>query len=265
MVPGSVGFQCPECVARGARETRQFQLPYGGERSNDPKRTTFVLIAINVLVWLALLVTGGSASPLLSYLALIPEGYCVLPGGEYIHPDPAYCASAGVPWAGITSMPWQAITSGFTHVQAFHIASNMFVLYMLGPIIEQILGRARFLAIYFVALLGGSALAVLFSDFGDSHIGASGAIYGLLGATALIAFKHKGDFRRMMTWIGVGLVLSFVNISISWQGHLGGLLFGLAATAAIIYLPRAKRNLQWPLLGSLAVLAVVLLVVGVLL
>ena len=191
MVPGSVGFQCPECVARGARETRQFQLPYGGERSNDPKRTTFVLIAINVLVWLALLVTGGSASPLLSYLALIPEGYCVLPGGEYIHPDPAYCASAGVPWAGITSMPWQAITSGFTHVQAFHIASNMFVLYMLGPIIEQILGRARFLAIYFVALLGGCALAVLFSGFGDSHIGASGAIYGLLGvAMPVFGIRH---------------------------------------------------------------------------
>lgn len=253
MVPGAVGFQCPECVARGHRETRQLQLPYGGSRVGNPRATSGGLIAVNLVVFVAVLLTGGAFGALYNLLALVPEGLCPV-GDRILLTDAAGCAAEGYSWVpGVaTGAPWQVITAGFTHATPWHVLFNMLVAWLLGPTIEQVFGRARYLAVYGVALLGGSAGVMLLSPEYSSSVGASGAIYGLMGALLLIAVKHRGDVRGILFWLGLNIVLSFTWSGVSWEGHLGG-LFGGAATAAILmYLPKAHRGLQWPLVGALA-------------
>ena len=98
---------------------------------------------------------------------------------------------------------------------------------------EAILGRARFLAIYFTAMIGGSAAVMWLSDSFVPVVGASGAIYGLLGALLLLAIRHKGDVRNILIWLAINVVFSFSVGNISWQGHLGGFVAGAAATAVI--------------------------------
>ena len=93
---------------------------------------------------------------------------------------------------------------------------------------------------------------MLFSHPAGATLGASGAIYGLLGAVLMLALKHKGDVRGILTWIVLNVLVSFMWANVSWQGHLGGLLGGVLATAAVIYLPKQYRRFQWPLLGLIA-------------
>lgn len=262
MQPGSVGFQCPECVATGRRQTRRVQLRYGGEPVANQRVTSMSLIGVNVAVWVAVLLTGGAFGLVYNLLALLPQGMCPV-GDRILLVGPIACTAAGAEWVpGVaTGAPWQILTSGFTHSAVWHIGFNMLVLWMLGPAIEQVLGRSRYLAVYFIALLGGSAGVMLFSPGYSSTAGASGAIYGLIGALLLIAIKHKGDVRGILFWLGLNVVLSFTWAGISWQGHIGGLIGGAAATALIIYLPRERRSLQWPLLGLLAAGVVSVIVV----
>lgn len=262
MIPGAVGFQCPECVARGHRETRQLLLPYGGTRVADPRATSIGLIVANVAVFVGVLLTGGSFGTLFNLLALTPQGRCPV-GNQILLTDAAGCLAEGHSWqAGVaTGAPWQVITSGFTHASPLHILFNMLVLWLLGPTIEQVFGRARYLAVYLVALLGGSAAVMLLSPPFLSTIGASGAIYGLMGALLLLAIKHKGDVKGILFWLGINVVLSFTWSGISWEGHLGGLLGGAAAAAVIMYLPKERRAVwQWPLVGLLAAVFVGIIV-----
>lgn len=245
MNPASVGFQCPECVREGNRSTRQHLTPYGGRRVADPRLTSFVLIALNAAVFLAIQATGRGRSRLVDYLALLPDsalsrGRDGLPVVVQGVADGAY---------------WQLLTSGFTHVQLLHIGFNMLALYVLGPTLESVLGRARFLAVYGASLLGGSAAVMLFSAPNVTTLGASGAIFGLMGALAVLSLKVRGQAQQILLWIGINLVITFTIPGISWQGHLGGLVVGAALGAAMVYAPRRRRALvQWS-----AVVAVVLL------
>lgn len=282
MIPGPVGFQCPECVRAGVKNMRQAELPYGGKRSGDPRITSIVLIAINVLVWVGIMFTGGWNGWLAKAIALIPVGMCASgDGGFYPNMDAATCKSglyfmdggpmpdlSGMHWVpGVaTGAWWQLITSAFAHVEVWHIGFNMLALWMLGPLIEKLLGRARFLAIYVIAALAGSGVAVLFSATWGMTLGASGAIFGLMGAVLLIAIKHQGNVRSILIWLGLNAAITVTNLGqISWEGHLGGFLGGLAATAAIIHLPKDKRSWQWPLLIVLGVGSVALSVATALL
>lgn len=261
MVPGSVGFQCPECVARGMRETRQHELPHGGTRSRNPRGTSIALIVINAVVWVAILLTGRYTSRIYDLFALTPQGQCVGSDNLIYDATEALCRTAGMTWVdGVASGSlWQVVTSGFTHVGVTHILFNMLVLWMLGPNIEQILGRVRFLAVYLVAMLGGSAGVMLFSEPYSSTVGASGAIYGLMGALLVLAVRYKGDVRNILIWLGINVAISFTFPSVSWQGHLGGLLGGVAVAAILAYLPKERRGLQWPLIGAVALVFVVLI------
>lgn len=262
MVPGSVGFQCPECVSRGMKETRQNELPHGGTRSADPRGTSIVLIGINLAVWVAILLTGWSNSRLGNLLALTPAGVCAS-ADEYIPgATAATCTVPGFEWTdGVASGAfWQVVTSGFAHVGITHIGFNMLVLWMLGPTMEQRLGRARYLAVYLVALLGGSAAVMLFSDPETSTLGASGAIYGLMGALVVLAVRYKGNVQQILIWLGINVAISFTFPGISWQGHFGGLLGGALVAAILVYLPKDKRSLQWPLVGLVAALFIGLIV-----
>ena len=257
MRPASVGFQCPECVAEGAKTTRSGRTAYGGLRPTDASKTSMVLIALNAAVWIAILVTGGNGSELLNYLVLRPEAYCLLGDGGYDVTRAVCDANGGTYVAGVSDGAyWQLVTSMFTHVQLWHIGFNMLALYTLGPQLEAAVGRSRFLALYFLSGLAGSAL-VFWGDRGA--LGASGAIFGLMGALLILAIKVRGDVRGVLTWIGINFVITafFIN-TISWEGHLGGFLGGLAVGAALIYAPRGPRRTLVQAGGMAAVALVIL-------
>ena len=258
MRPAAVGFQCPECVKEGAQTTRSGRTAYGGLRPTDASLTSMVLIALNVGVWIAILATGGNDSRLLDYLVLRPEALCLAQGGAF-DVTQAVCEANGGTWVpGVSDGAyWQLVTAMFTHVQLWHIGFNMLALYALGPQLELVVGRARFLALYFLSGLAGSAL-VYWGDRGA--LGASGAIFGLMGALLVVALKVHGDVRGILTWIGINFVITFVFVNaISWEGHLGGFIGGTAIGAVLVYAPRGPRRTAFQVAGLTAIAAVIVL------
>ena len=253
MRSAAVGFQCPSCVKEGSRSTRQGLTPYGGKRVGDPRLTSFVLIGVNVLVWLAITATGGNGSRLVDLLALLPDSAArQLENGQVV-------VVRGVDdgaW-------WQLVTSMFTHVAPIHLGFNMLALYFLGPMLEAVLGRARFVALYLVSGLVGSAAVMLLSNPHGQTVGASGAIFGLMGALAVVATKVGGQLQPILLWLGLNLVFTFTVPGISWQGHLGGLIGGAVLGAAMVYAPRRHRALvQWSAVAVVLVLTLALVGVG---
>jgi membrane associated rhomboid family serine protease len=246
MQPASVGFQCPSCVQEGSRTTRSGRTAYGGRRSDNPALTSQVLIAVNVAVWLLIVVTGWRASPLIDRLALLPQS--------------AFDPRTGQVITGVNDgAPWLLLTSMFAHVDLWHIGFNMLALYALGPGLEAAIGRTRFLLLYFVSGLAASATVMWLSAPTSQTLGASGAIFGLMGALIVVAVKVRGDVRSILTWVGINFLVTVVFASfISWQGHLGGFLTGLLVGGIIVYAPRERRTL-WQALGiaSVCVLATV--------
>ncbi len=264
MRDAAVGFQCPTCVSEGAKQTRSGRTAYGGLRSANPALTSIVLIATNVAVWLAILVTGASSSNGVDLLGLRPRGGC-LPGDGFIYD----LAQAACERTGATYLPgvsdgalWQLVTSQFLHVQVWHIAGNMLALWVLGPQLEAALGRVRFLALYLLSGLAGSVVVLWLSPEAQLTLGASGAIYGLFGAFAVIVHKVGGDLRSIGALLAVNLVITFAVPNISWQGHLGGLVGGVVIAAILVYSPRTRRTQVQALgLAGLAALLVVLIAV----
>jgi membrane associated rhomboid family serine protease len=252
MHSAAVGFQCPTCVKEGSRTTRQARTPYGGTRVADPRLTTFVLMGINALVWLAILATGGGRSRLIDVLALLPTS------AQRRLDDGSLTLVQGV----ADGAWWQLVTSQFAHVQALHIGFNMLALYFLGPMLENVLGRWRFLAVYLVSGMCGSAAVMLLSDQNSQTLGASGAIFGLMGALAVVALKVRGQVQSVLTWIVLNLVLTFTVGGISWEGHVGGLVGGAVLGAAMVYAPRERRAVvQWTVTGLVLATSVVLIAV----
>ncbi|WP_232677243.1 rhomboid family intramembrane serine protease [Nocardioides sp. R-C-SC26] len=255
------GFQCPDCVHTGHRETRTGRTTYGGTRSRDPRQTTIALIVVNAGVWLAVMLTGGASSRLVDLLALRPDGACDVGGGYLgLGVGRSECTAAGYTFLpGVADgAVWQLISSAFMHVQLWHVAGNMLMLFVLGPQLEQVLGRLRFLALYLVsALAGGAAVMLLSSEYGLT-LGASGAVYGMLGAFVILARKTGGDLRSVLGLVLLNVLLTFVVPNVSWQGHLGGFLGGVAVTAALVYAPRGSRRAFVQAAGIAAVTALAL-------
>jgi membrane associated rhomboid family serine protease len=270
MNSAAVGFQCPECVKEGARTTRAGRLRFGGMPTANPQLTTLILIATNALVWLLVRANGGDNGSLFGKLALLPQGRCALPGGRYYldaHTAAACATNGGHPhWIdGVTSGAWwQVLTSTFTHVDVLHIGFNMLALWFLGPIVEMMIGRIRYLAVYFVSAIAGSAAVMLFAGTATQTVGASGAIFGLMGALIVIGHKIGAQIQQIWMWLGLNLVITFTASGISWQGHLGGLIGGALAAAALVYAPRERRTpVQAAGLGGILVVSIVLILVRV--
>ena len=132
---------------------------------------------------------------------------------------------------------WYAVlSSGFLHFGPLHLLLNMHCLYALGVTAEQVLGRVRYSVVYFASLLGGSA-AVLVDNPHAISAGASGAIFGLMGAVLVLVLRLRMNPMSVLAVIVVNLVISVTIPGISLWAHLGGLIVGAAATAAIVYLP----------------------------
>ena len=235
LTPASVGFQCRACVA----EARAGQRPVrtvGGAKVGQRPVISLSLIGINLAFFLVTAVQARSAMNL-SFSRLYVQGSLI----------PAEVASGEY---------WRLVTAGFLHGSLIHIATNMISLYLLGMPLERMLGRGRFLTIYLLSLLGSSVSVMLFSAPFTPTIGASGAIYGLMGAL-VVTFKRFGfDLRQLLVVVALNVYITFQVPGISWQGHLGGLLVGAIVGAAMVYPPPAKRK-EW-LWGTTIVLLVVL-------
>lgn len=243
MTPAAVGFQCPECVAAGRAEAGVERARFGGRRSANPQLTTGVLIAINLAVWILIVATGGIASPWLTRLALKLGGYCLVE--PRLTEQVCDQVSPGSWSDGVFNGAWWLpLTSTFTHVEVLHIGFNMFALFVLGPQLEALVGRARFLTIYLLSGIGGSvAVLWLASPYGTT-VGASGSLFGLMAALLIVVYRLGGDARNILFWLGLNVVLTFSQSGISWQGHLGGFVVGALVTGVIAYAPRSWAGLS---------------------
>jgi membrane associated rhomboid family serine protease len=232
MTSTPVGMRCPEC----ARQRTKVQSGVAiGARGDEPI-ATYILLALNVIVFLAEVLGGGGAASV--------EG-----GGDLIG-DGGLCANAIDSAGGFCgNQPteggevFRIVTGAFMHAGPLHLLLNMFALYVLGTLIEPIIGTARFVGIYFAALLAGSLGALLMSNPNEVTVGASGAIFGLMAAAFVIA-RHRG-IDQLASQIGLFVVLNLVFTfsvpGISIGGHIGGLIGG--AVAALL-VEQAERRIQ---------------------
>jgi membrane associated rhomboid family serine protease len=137
---------------------------------------------------------------------------------------------------------YRLLTSAFLHYGPMHVLLNMWALYVVGPSLEGLLGRARFSALYLLSALGGSVAVYLLAPLDTATAGASGAIFGLFGATLIVGRRLRMDVGWVVAVIGINLVFTFTIPRISWQGHLGGLITGLLVACAYVYPAPAQRN-----------------------
>lgn len=246
----SVGYQCVDCVSEGQKSIRPARTVGGARaRTSGAKALVVVpaLIAVNVLVFVATVIQAQGFDSLRSGLFL--DGMLV----------PAVVANGE--W-------WRLITSGFLHYGSYggfgpvHLIFNMFALWVIGRDLEVALGRARFLAVYGLSLLGGSTAVMLFGDDFGSVAGASGAVYGLFGGIAVVVFRAKLNPAPVLTLLGINIFLSVALPGISLLGHLGGLVVGVAASAAMVYAPR-KRLLQVQIGACVALVVVMIALIAI--
>ncbi len=236
MTTTPVGMRCPECAKQRTRVTRL-------RSASLAPSVTYALIAINVAVF----VTEGSGA------------FSIAGGGgpsSKVYEEGALIGSLpNVPGVGVAHGQWWRIVSGgFLHESLLHIFFNMYVLYVLGRMLEPALGSVRFGTIYAVSLLTGSLGALLVSPHSVT-VGASGAVFGIMGATAVE--MRARQIPLMQSGVGglilINLVISFTIPGISWGGHLGGLAGG--ALAALALQLGERRRMRALALGACAVLA----------
>jgi membrane associated rhomboid family serine protease len=148
---------------------------------------------------------------------------------------------------------YRLLTAMFLHAGLIHIAVNMFSLWIIGPQLETLLGHVRYTALYLVAGLGGSVASFWFSSPNVVGVGASGAIYGLMGALFVVARSMNLDIRPLIGVIAVNVVISFTVPGIDWRAHLGGLVVG-GLVAALYCYPPAKGRPIMQVLGVIVIL-----------
>ena len=200
---------------------------------------TYALIAINAFIYLLQWLPGLR---LTDYLAYAP----VYTWAEY--------GPLGAPYE-----PWRLITSTFAHSTGFvfHILLNMYTLWIFGQILERMLGRGRFLTLYLISALAGSLGVMYWAGPTTFVVGASGAIFGLVGAFLIIQRKLGGDTTQLFILVGINLVIGFLpGMSVAWQAHLGGLIAGLLLGLIYVQTRNAhQRRLQNLLVAAMAVLS----------
>lgn len=221
MTPTPVGMRCPEC-SKQRTEVRTM-----ASTRSDPRVTVGLIIACAVLFLATEGFSGGSGS---LWQKLYLDGPDVRDGDF-----------------------WRLVSSGFLHAGPIHILFNMYLLWLLGNMLEPTLGSRRFAALYFTALLTG-ACGALIVEPNSATVGASGAVFGLMGAAA-VELRSRG-INPFKTDIGAlilfNLVLSFVLSNISVGGHIGGLVGGVLVGVAYDFADRRRM----PILGYVACLGI---------
>jgi len=244
--PAPVGVICPECM-REARASAPRTRPEVVRRISYMNRSgqpvmTYTLIGICIVVFILQEVTGIGSGPVTRAL---------LYNGIYSHPTGAF--------PSFTFQPWRLLTSVFAHAGLVHIGLNMYTLWIFGQILEPAIGKWRYLALFLISGIAGSAGMLLLAPT-SSAVGASGAIFGMFGALVVVQRKLGGPIRQLVVLIVINLAIGFFPIfggAIAWQAHVGGLVGGLLCGLILTETRRAsQRALQVVLLAVLAVLVI---------
>jgi len=235
MTPTPVGMRCPECSRQKTKVRTAATI------RRDPQ-LTYVLIALNFIAFVAMTAGGGGG--------LTSRG-----GGEVFTNGALFGpAVADGDW-------WRIVTAGFLHAGILHLAFNMYFLYFLGTLMEPEIGKLRFGIIYVVSLLGGSLGALLLSP-NALTVGASGAVFGMMGA-AIVGMRARG-IDPMQSGLGMTLVLNlgitFLIPGISIGGHIGGLIAGGVVGYLMFEIADRRRSAMTPVLGACVALAIALAV-----
>jgi membrane associated rhomboid family serine protease len=233
MTTTAVGMRCPEC----ARQKTPVKTLRNIQRRPE---VTIALIVINVIVFLSegsFTFSGG-------------------PTGKVYEEGALFGSLRGFPTLGVAhGQWWRIVTSGFMHENLIHIGFNMYVLYVLGQMLEPALGRLRFGVIYGVSLLTGSLGALLVTPHSPT-VGASGAVFGIMGAAAVE--MRARQIPVMQSGVGglilINLIISFTIPGISWGGHIGGLIGG--AVAMLIFRVADRQRVPALAYAACAVIAV---------
>ncbi|WP_405752242.1 rhomboid family intramembrane serine protease [Streptomyces sp. NBC_00012] len=249
MREAAVGHHCVECVKEGRRSIRQARTVFGGtvSRSAVPI-VTYVLIGLNIAAYLGELIRPG----IIDRFAMLGAGLNGPDGEQYIYEPGDY---PGFDVIGVVGGEWyRLLTGAFLHLPpggsslgsvpfgVLHILFNMYALWNLGRVVEEQLGRARYLALYLLSALGGSVLVCLIAPF-TGTVGASGAIFGLGAAFYVINRRLGRDMRAVNRFMAGFLLWMLISAGFaSWQGHLGGLLTGGIVTVAYAYAPAKRRT-----------------------
>lgn len=194
----------------------------------SPARVTLGLVSLNLAIWLLQIIPGSN---LTSQLAFVP--------------------------LSVYTEPWRMITAGFAHSESnpLHVLLNMYSLYIFGSILEPMLGRLRFLAVWLISVFG-SSVAVMYLNTPDTWvIGASGGVFGLMAAYFVVLRAVGERSQSLLGLIAINLVFGFIMPGVSWQAHLGGLFAGGAMTA--VYANTRNRNQRsTQLIGAIGVVLV---------
>lgn len=243
--PAPVGAHCVDCIAeanRAAAATRPRTVAGGRARTDARPVVTTTLIAVNLVVFVLTALSAGSvwtnyASPWVEATWLVPADVAA---GQW----------------------WRLVTAGFLHIGPLHVAVNMFALWVLGRDLELVLGRLRFSLLYGVSLLGSSVAVVLLGEPLRPVAGASGAVFGLMGALLVVLRRLRMNQGPALLTIGINVVLSFTIPGLSLLGHLGGLVTGVLVAVVLVHGPARSRPAAGLLaVGGIVVVLVVLVVV----
>jgi membrane associated rhomboid family serine protease len=234
-----VGLRCPDHAAsdNAPKVQRQVQRVVRGARTRPTDAiVTKILVGLNVIVYLITVAQGSGLND---------------PGGSLFNK-----------WALFGPLVdhgdwWRLITSAFLHASVIHIAFNMLALWWLGAPVEMVLGRVRFIGLYLVSGLAGAAGALV-ANPNAVTVGASGAIFGLLGAGLILEWQATGSIAgNYLTLILINLAISFAVPGISIGGHVGGLIGGILATLAFARFGRGHAAYgKLGLLGVASLLAI---------
>jgi membrane associated rhomboid family serine protease len=239
MRPASVGFQCPDDVAAGAKQQRPLRNQFGVKQVYARAYVTFTMLAINVIVFIlqGFPITQSASNKFTN--DYVSWNY-------YIAHDHQY---------------YRLLTGAFLHVAIWHIGLNMLVLLMVGPALEKLLGPVRFTALYLLAGIGGNVLPFLVDGYNTANLGASGAIYGLFAAYWVIARRLRADTSAITGTIVLNLVLTVTIPGISLWGHVGGLIVGAVIGAVFAYSGAKRWHLQLAGVVGVAVILVIATVI----
>jgi membrane associated rhomboid family serine protease len=244
----AVGQQCVECVREAGQGTRPPRGAFGGRQVANAV-VTWTLVGLNVLLFLVELAKPGLANDwgLLGYATFRFGG-------------PLQGIAAGQ-WYRLITSAFLPPATGLGGLGFLDILFNLWALVAVGPSLEQLLGRVRFLTVYLLSAIGGGVAFFLIGQPNVLALGASGAIFGLFGAWFVVARKLHLDIRGILTIIAINLAFSFFYRStIAWQDHVGGLVVGMLTTAAFAYAPR-KHRIAFQVAAVVAILAVLVVLV----
>jgi len=242
--PVAVGVICPDCAAE-ARAAAPKQKAFGGRIGQSTPIITYSIMAVCAVVF-----AGQWLTQTISFLPSLTQALW-------------YAPAYSLPQA---FEPWRMLTSVFTHSPSFflHILLNMYTLWLFGRQLEQFLGRGRYLSLFLISGFSGSLFVMLWTYAEPQAllvpvVGASGAIFGLLGAFLIIGRQMGGNMRTLLILLAINLAIGFLpGASISWQAHVGGLITGtlIALVFMRTRLPNQQRKQRWIVAGYSALLFV---------